>query len=128
MRELSQTRVWQVRLLYDFLHSYAAVGRVLGLSRERVRQLLVKGSKRGWLRDGKAALSTTGRKRISLRSVNPVDFLRAFLEGGSIESLRDRLGWSPADLEKYAKRIGIDLDALRREYGRTAEEQSRSEA
>ncbi len=119
---LSRNRVWQVKLLYDFLHSYAAVGRVLGVSRERVRQLLTRGATRGWLRDFKPPRSLSNRGRVSMRNLRPEDFLRTFLEAGSLESLRDRLGWSAVDLEKYTRQIGIDLDALRREYDRATPE------
>ncbi len=115
---ISQTRIWQVKLLHDLLNSYSAVGRLLGVSRERVRQVLAKGQRRGWLQ----------ARPVKVRKLRlpPVDFLRAFLETGDEESLRKRLGWSRRDLEKYVNRIGIDLATLRIEHESTEGEEQDS--
>jgi hypothetical protein len=98
-----------VKLFYS-LGTYAAVGRKLNLSRERVRQILERGRERRWI-DWEPA--SAARRKALRKEWTRGRLKRALMELGSVEQLKNRYRLKRWEIKFLMQAYRIDLAALR---------------
>jgi len=111
-QEKARSNALHVKQLYEELGTYDAVGKRLGVSRERVRQILERGRRRGWY-----AFKPLGRMRTAAKlSTFTVDQMRQLmLLSGSLSSVAKSLGCNPGLLKKWCDARGLDFEVIRQQ-------------
>lgn len=103
----------EVKKLYDTLGTYETVGRALGITRERVRQVLEEAAKRGWL------LHETKHyqeMKLLAEQLPKEKFVNELLVSGSMQKLAKNLGVKDADIKELANQYNVDARELRERY------------
>lgn len=106
-------RAIKVKQLYDLLGTYEAVAKQLGVTRERVRQILHRGTARGWFE-----LEIHGKRGWAkkLFTLQTRDIRDAILKSGSVHRVAKQLGLPSHLLMRLCDARGLDMEELRREH------------
>lgn len=103
----------EVKKLYDTLGTYETVARALGITRERVRQILEDAAEREWLFHE----TKHDQKRKFLTDRLPKEkFVTELLAHGSIQKLAKRLGMKANNIKELANQYNVDVSELRERY------------
>lgn len=103
-------RTQQIVKMFYTLGTYAAVGRKLNLSRERIRQILERGRERRWI-DWEPA--SKARRKALRREWNRKRLVVALKDLGSAEQLKNRYGMKRWEAKFLMKAYKVDMAALR---------------
>lgn len=110
MIERNAARTREIVKLFYALGTYAAVGRKLRLSRERVRQILERGRERRWI-DWEPASSA--RRKALRREWTPGRVKQALMELGSVEQLKNRFRLKRWEVKFLMQVYKIDMAEVR---------------
>ncbi len=111
MIERNTVRTHHIVKLFYALGTYAAVGRKLDLSRERVRQILERGRERRWINWEPAS---SARRKTLRREWTPGRLKAALKELGSVEQLKNRYRLKRWEVKFLMQAYKIDMGELRR--------------
>jgi len=110
MIERNTQRTQKIVKLFYGLGTYAAVGRKLNLSRERVRQILERGRERRWILWEPAS---SARRKALLREWNRGRVKQALKELGSVEQLKNRYNLKRWEVKYLMQAYKVNMNALR---------------
>lgn len=103
----------EVKKLYDTLGTYEAVARALGITRERVRQILEDATEREWLFH---ETKHDQRRKFLTDQLPKGKFVTELLAHGSIQKLAKRLGMKADNIKELANQYNVDVSELRERY------------